>query len=110
MTECGREALEQCWFFYSQAVFSGASHLPSVCFTYRPAPRVALSSRQWKDWYIGSHERRGDEQKQERRAEGGRERTVLTSSRGCWLGTLTFTCRQQRGWRWDKRKDRQHSA
>lgn len=81
-----------------------------MCFTYCPAPRVALSSRQRKDWYIGSHERRGDEQKQERRAEGGRERTVLTSSRGCWLGALTFTCRQQRGWRWDKRKDRQHSA
>lgn len=28
---------------------------------------------------------------------------MLTSSRGCWLGPLSFTCRRQRGWRWDKR-------
>lgn len=62
-----------------------------------PALRVALSSCQWKDWYSCSHE--GGE------AEGGRERVMPTSSRGCWLGPVTLTRRHQRGWRWDKRED-----
>ena len=34
-------------------------------------------------------------------------RGMLTASRGSRPGTLTLTCRQQRGWRQDKRKDSQ---